>query len=50
MHELPRILVNLYRQVEADAKKESQLLDLFDIYLARDLYEIRSAISAYERH
>ena len=50
IHELPRMMVNLYRRMEADASKEKTLLDLFDAYLARDLYEIRSAISAYERH
>src|SRR5690606_128427 len=49
IHHLGRLLVELYRSVEGDSDRESELLSLFDLYLARDIYEIRSEIGAYER-
>lgn len=49
-HGLGRLLVNLYRAVEGDASKEAEVLDLFDTYLARDMYDTREAIAEYERH
>jgi hypothetical protein len=50
LHNLSRVLIELYRSADADSEGERKVLDLFDDYLARDLYDIRSEISAYERH
>ncbi|WP_156938152.1 hypothetical protein [Mesorhizobium sp. WSM3626] len=47
IHHLGRLLVELYRAV--DDERERELLDLFDTYLARDMYDIRSEMSSYER-
>ena len=43
-------MVNLYRHLEADPVQEKKVLDLIDAYLARNLYEIRTALGDYERH
>lgn len=50
LHHLGRMLVALYRAVDGDSARETELLDLFDIYLARELGDMRIQISAYERH
>jgi hypothetical protein len=50
LHHLSRVLVELYRSVQGGSQRERDILELFDIYLARDLYEMRSEIGAYERH
>ncbi len=50
VHSLSRTLVNLYRHHQGDRNQEAKILDLFDIYLARDIHGARSAISNYERH
>lgn len=49
-HDLGRVMVNLYRHLEADPVQEKKVLDLIDAYLARNLYEIRTALGDYERH
>ena len=49
-HRLGRLLVALYRAVEGDTRREEELLDLFDVYLSRDLHDMRTEIGAYERH
>jgi hypothetical protein len=46
---LSEILVKLYRNVQGNTEQEIKLLDIFDSYIARDIYDIRSAISDYER-
>lgn len=50
LHHLGRMLVRLYRAVDGDSRRETELLDLFDIYLAREPGDMRTQISAYERH
>ncbi len=50
LHHLGRMLVRLYRAVDGDSRREAELLDLFDIYLAREPGDMRTQISAYERH
>lgn len=50
LHHLSRVIVELYRSVEGGSDAERKILDLFDIYLSRDVHNIRDAISAYERH
>lgn len=47
---LGRILVALYRAVQGDTRLECELLDLFDVYLRQDIWDLRSEIAAYERH
>ncbi len=49
-HKLGRILVALYRAVQGDTAGERELLDLFDVYLELDIWDLRSEIAAYERH
>ena len=49
-HGLGRTLVKLYRAFEGDLEREKEMLDLFDLYLARDLYDMRTEMEAYERH
>jgi len=49
VHHLGKALVNLYRAFESDPSREAEILDLFDAYLAQNLYGVREAISAYER-
>ena len=49
-HRLGKVLINLYRAIESDPAKEEKILDLFDAYLAHDLYNLRQEIAAYERH
>lgn len=50
MHHLSRVLIELYRQVAGGSDREKKILDLFDIYLARDSYDFRGELGAYERH
>jgi len=50
LHGLGKTLVKLYRALEGDDEREKELLDLFDLYLARDLYDMRTEMEAYERH
>jgi hypothetical protein len=50
LHHLGRLLVELYRSVLGGSDHEKRILDLFDLYLARDLQDLRNAIGAYERH
>lgn len=50
LHHLGKTLVELYRTVEIGSDRERQILDQFDTYLARDLYELRGELGAYERH
>jgi hypothetical protein len=50
LHHLSRVIVELYRSVEGGSDAERKILDLFDVYLSRDVHNIRDAISAYERH
>ena len=50
LHELGRTLVALYRTVDGDTEEEEKLLDLFDLYLARDPSSVRAELSSYERH
>ncbi|ATC32856.1 hypothetical protein CA606_11240 [Caulobacter vibrioides] len=44
-----RTLVRLYRAFESDPEREAEMLDLFDLYLARDVHDMRKEIEAYER-
>lgn len=50
MHHLSRVLIELYRSVAGGSAREKQILDLFDVYLARDSYDFRGQLGAYERH
>lgn len=50
MHHLSRVLIELYRSVAVGTDREKKILDLFDIYLARDAYDFRGELGAYERH
>lgn len=50
LHRLGAMLVNLYRAFEGEVEKERRILDLFDEYLARDVYDMRKAIADFERH
>lgn len=50
MHHLSRVLIELYRLVVGDRDREKKILDLFDVYLARDAYDFRGELGAYERH
>lgn len=49
IHELGQMLTNLYRTVEGQPERERQMLDVFDDFIAHDLYGTRDAISQYER-
>lgn len=49
-HHLSRVLIELYRSIEGGGPAERKILDLFDAYLSRDIYDMRNEISAYERH
>jgi hypothetical protein len=49
IHELGQMLTNLYRAVEGQPERERQMLDVFDDFIAHDLYGTRDAISQYER-
>lgn len=50
LHHLSRVLIELYRSVAGGSSRERKILDLFDVYLARDAYDFRSELGAYERH
>jgi len=50
LHHLSRILIELYRAVEVESTQEKKILNLFDQYLARDLFDMRGEIGRYERH
>lgn len=50
LHRSGRILIELYRSVEGDSKRERDILDLFDNYLRSEAGNMRIEISAYERH
>ncbi len=49
LHGLGRTIVRLYRAFEDDPEREREMLDLFDLYLARDLNDMRKEMEAYER-
>ncbi len=50
LHHLSRVLIELYRYAEVGSTDERKILDIFDAYLAGDVYDIRAEIGAYERH
>ena len=50
MHHMSRVLIELYRSVPGGSDREKRILDLFDVYLARDSYDFRGELGAYERH
>jgi hypothetical protein len=50
IHQLGTFLVALYRAFEDEPDRESEVLDLFDTYLAREVGGMRSEINAFERH
>ncbi|SFU14132.1 ATP-binding protein [Mesorhizobium sp. YR577] len=50
LHHLSRVLIELYRAVEVESTQEKKILNLFDQYLARDLFDVRGEIGRYERH
>jgi hypothetical protein len=50
LHHLSRVLIELYRYAEVGSPDELRILDLFDAYLAGDVYNIRDEIGEYERH
>lgn len=45
-----RALIELYRAVEAGRAQEEKILNLFDQYWVRDLFDKRGEIGRYERH
>lgn len=50
MHHLSRVLIELYRLVASGSDREKKILDLFDLYLARDFHDFTRELGAYERH
>lgn len=50
VHRMGRLLMALYQLDQGDPARESDLLDLFDDFLARDVYDIRKEVDAVERH
>lgn len=50
MHSLSRVLIEIYRSVTGGSPRERKILDLFDIYLTRDIHDLRGELGAYERH
>ena len=50
LHHLSRVLIELYRYAEGGSTDERKILDLFDAYLAGDVYGMRDEIGVYERH
>lgn len=50
VHRMGRLLMALYQLDQGNPARESDLLDLFDDFLARDVYDIRKEVDAVERH
>lgn len=50
LHRMGRLLMALYQTDQGDPDREAELLDLFDDYLARDVYDLRKEVDALERH
>ena len=50
MHHLSKVLVEIYRSVAGGSDRERKILDLFDVHLAQDSYDLRGQLGVYERH